>query len=607
MAVAQHVVPQPKTRIGARFAFQSAENVLASAILVMVIAGVISIVLGQDRNPDLRNYHLYNAHAYLAGRIGIDLAPAGMQTYFPPLLDVPYYWMALHLPAWLTAFLMGAWHGLSFIFLSGIAWKALAGDPHRARRAPLLGAAGMLSAAFLSEIGNTMGNASTAPWVLAALYLCLGDDRLTRKSHLAIAGLCLGIAVGLKLTNAIYAVALAVSLLLSPLSWRMRMTRLSIMAGVSLLSSAFLTAAWFHQVDAVFGNPLLPQFNAWFKSPLASQTLISDTRWLPTSWSERVAWPLLMTWEPGRVSESDIRQVAWPLLQALVLCWLSIVVIRRSRDRSRDGIHAISNQVVAFVVTAFVVWMLVFSIHRYLLVAEMLAPVAIWLVAHRAFAMVTAVRIGKLAIVASVVVAVLCWNTWGHARFAARAFEVEAPEVGNTPPATVLMTGQEPQAWMIPLLPATYHYVGLGATSFPEGPGYLPRARSIWEATPGRLFAILPAAEDRKQLRVDRVNRLLTSSGLDRHCGVIRGLAGRSRYEVVGDTSPGSDKPGCSLSLPSGARMDVASEDERTRTQAVQALKRYSLQLQEASCRRRRAWIGADLFPYQWCRVTPVR
>ena len=606
MAVAQHTVPQLKTRIWARFSFQSPHNVLASAILVIVIAGVVSIALGQDRNWDLRNYHLYSAHAYLADRIGVDLAPAGLQTYFPPLLDVPYYWMALHLPSWLTAFLMGAWHGLSFIFLSGLAWKALAGDPHRTRRAPLLGAAGMLSAAFLSELGNTMGNASTAPWVLAALYLCLDDERPARTSHLAIAGLCLGIAVGLKLTNAIYAVALAVSLLSNPLDWRMRMARLSMVAGVSLLSAAFLTAAWFHQVETVFGNPLLPQFNAWFQSPLASQTLISDTRWLPTSWVERVAWPLLMAWEPGRVGESEIRQVAWPLLQVLVLCWVLTVLSRRHRNCSRELACAASSQVTVFVVAAFIVWMLVFSIHRYLVVAEMLAPVAIWVVAHRAFDAVKAIKVGKFAVVASVVVAVFCWNTWGHARFGERAFEVQAPEVADTPPATVLMTGQEPQAWMIPLLPPTYRYVGLGATSFPEGPGYLPRARAIWEATPGRLFAILPAAEDRKQRRVDRMNRLLTSYGLDRHCDAIRWLAGRLKYRVTQERSARGDQLSCNLSLPSGARLDVAREDERTRTQAAQALDRYSLQLRAASCRRKQARIGADSFPYQWCRITPA-
>ncbi len=606
MVVAQRMMPRLNIRILARFSFSSPGNVLVSAILVAVISGVMSIALGQDRNWDLRNYHLYSAHAYLADRIGVDLAPAGMQTYFPPLLDVPYYWMTLHLPPWLTAFLMGVWHGLSFILLSGIAWKALAGDPDRIHRAPLLGVAGMLSGAFLSELGNTMGDASTAPWVLAALYLSQNEETPARRRQLAIAGLCLGVAVGLKLTNAIYAVALAASLLVSPLTWSARIARLSIVAGASTLSAASLTAAWFRHVEAIFENPLLPQFNAWFQSPLASQTLISDMRWLPTSWMERVAWPLLMTWEPGRVGESEIRQVAWLLLQGLLLCWAFMVLYRRYRGGIRELACAASSQVIVFVLAAFVAWMSVFSIHRYLVAAEMLAPVTIWLVAHRAFSAVKALKIAKFALAACVVVAVLCWNTWGHARFGEVAFEVQAPEAADAPPATVLMLGQEPQAWMIPLLPPTYRYVGLGGTSFPEGPGYLPRARVIWEATPGRLFAILPAAEDRKQLRVDRMNRLLTSYGLDRHCSAMRWLAGRLKYGVVENNPADSDKLNCILSVPTGARLDVTREDDRLRGAARQALVGYPLQLREASCRRKRARIGADSFPYQWCRVVPA-
>jgi hypothetical protein len=32
--------------------------------------------LGLDSNWDLRNYHLYNPHAWLTGRMAIDIAPA---------------------------------------------------------------------------------------------------------------------------------------------------------------------------------------------------------------------------------------------------------------------------------------------------------------------------------------------------------------------------------------------------------------------------------------------------------------------------------------------------------------------------------------------------
>ena len=50
----------------------------------VVAAGARSIGLGKDVNWDLRNYHWYNAWALLNGRLGWDLAPAQLQTYYNP-------------------------------------------------------------------------------------------------------------------------------------------------------------------------------------------------------------------------------------------------------------------------------------------------------------------------------------------------------------------------------------------------------------------------------------------------------------------------------------------------------------------------------------------
>ncbi len=73
-----------------------------------------------DSYWDTRNYHIYNAYAFLNGRVGFDLAPAMMQSYFNPLLDVPYYLMAMHWPPRLVGFVMGTMHGLNFVLVSPV-------------------------------------------------------------------------------------------------------------------------------------------------------------------------------------------------------------------------------------------------------------------------------------------------------------------------------------------------------------------------------------------------------------------------------------------------------------------------------------------------------
>ncbi len=87
--------------------------------------GFISLVMGPDSYWDTRNYHIYNAYAFLNGRVGFDLAPAMMQSYFNPLLDVPYYLMAMHWPPRLVGFVMGTMHGLNFVLVFKIAQEVL--------------------------------------------------------------------------------------------------------------------------------------------------------------------------------------------------------------------------------------------------------------------------------------------------------------------------------------------------------------------------------------------------------------------------------------------------------------------------------------------------
>ena len=74
---------------------------LPPLLICLAIGATASVLMGQDANWDLRNYHLYNPFALLHGRLWRDLMPAGPQSYFNPLLDVPYYVLAVGpLAAW---------------------------------------------------------------------------------------------------------------------------------------------------------------------------------------------------------------------------------------------------------------------------------------------------------------------------------------------------------------------------------------------------------------------------------------------------------------------------------------------------------------------------
>ena len=69
-------------------------SVASLLVLLTVVAyGLLAIALGQDANWDLRNYHYYDAYAFLTGRYDFDVVPAHVSTFYNPLLYVPLYWL----------------------------------------------------------------------------------------------------------------------------------------------------------------------------------------------------------------------------------------------------------------------------------------------------------------------------------------------------------------------------------------------------------------------------------------------------------------------------------------------------------------------------------
>ena len=174
---------------------------LASAVLLA------ATVVGPDASWDLRNYHLYNGFAVLHGRIGVDLAPAQMQTFNAPLLDIVYTLLlgAFNDAPRLLAVMLAVPQALAVVLVLVLARRVL--PRCEALAAVLVGATGV---AALPTLATTMNEMAPAACILGAVLLLLGDDGVDDPSPRAClcAGFLGGVAVGLKLTSAPYALAL---------------------------------------------------------------------------------------------------------------------------------------------------------------------------------------------------------------------------------------------------------------------------------------------------------------------------------------------------------------------------------------------------------------
>lgn len=584
-----------------RFAFRSRANAAAAVIAVALAGGMVSLLVGQDANWDLRNYHLYNGYAWLHDRLGQDLAPAQMQTYFAPLLDVLHYRLMAQWPAPLSGFLMGALHALLFVPLAAIAWQVLRGQPQREWLAPLLALAGLGTGAFLSEFAGSMADNTTALPVLAALALVLHAQRRqatdTAWGGWLLAGLLLGLAVSLKLTNAIYAVGLAAAGLAGGGRWPRRFGGVALLALSALLVFALLAGPWYWRVWEAFGNPLLPQFNGVFRAPLAQPVSVADTRWLPRTALEWLAWPLVFTFRPWRVSEIALFQSVWAVLYLLALVLLARAALRR-RIAPSERFEALPS-LLAFFGVAYLAWQSFFSIHRYLVVLEVLAPLVVWIACHHVLPNRRACSLAPWLVAFCALVSLGGWNDWEHEPWAWKGFVVQAPPMAQAGRSAVLLVGDEPQSWRIPFLPAAATYLSV-ASNFPESPVYAERVAALLAERPEH-YAMLPAVVDRKVQRVENMNAWAARLGLAEQtdCRALRWLVAHGLRARLDDTASGA----CRLLPRPGTTRDVIAEDRAIQAAAGRKLERYGLVLDAASCRRLSSWIGQTDYPYQWCRV----
>ncbi len=584
-----------------RFGFHSSRQVIAAAMAVLLLGALLSLGLGQDANWDLRNYHLYIGGAWADDRLGVDLAPAQMQSYFNPLLDVLHAWLMLHLPGPLVGALLGALHAVVFMPVAVVAWRVLSNESRRAQWTPLFAVAGMCSAVFLSELGNTMGDTASAIPVLASLAIVLLAQANARQGRgvawgWAIAGALIGLAIALKLTNALYALALAPAVLCDGGRMRSRILGLSVLAGVAVLVLLLLAGHWYWQVWQHFGNPLFPQFNGVFKSPLAQPVSIADIRWLPRNIGEHLIWPLLFTFKPQRVGDLGLVQAGWAVLYAVALMAAGRIVLRRRvPSTSRDRAAVV---LLVFFGIAYALWQAVFSIHRYLLVLELLAPLVLWVVCRHAFA-VNADRKAAWLIGVCALVALVGWKDWGHEAWARDSFQVEQPALADPAASTVLLVGDEPQSWRVPLLPQQARYIGV-ATNLSETDRYRERVRALI-AERAQLYAMLGATRDKQQLRIDRMNGWAQQFGWDTQprCTRLRWLIARGLRAELEAVTPGR----CVLQVPKGKALDIAAADRAVRESAQQRLAAYGLTLDPSRCRTLSSHVGQAQYPYQFCEL----
>lgn len=445
---------------------------------ICLLLGVLgSVLLKQDASWDLRNYHLYNAWAMLHGRHSLDLAAAGLQGYFNPLLDLPYYLLGTgpleHLPRVLAG-LQGLWYGGLIFALLRIAARLAdlqgrvfgMGDLF----AVLIGATGTMT---VSQLGVSSNEMPLAMLVLLAVCLllpvCVGDTAVRPRRRVLLAGLCCGLAAGLKPTAVIYPPALMCALL-AACGWRYRAWRLGLLFACAALAGFLVAYGWWGlTLYRLTGNPVFPMFNQIFHSDWVPAVGGTDRQFMPRNVGQWLYYPFYWVRENQRLV-TEVR-FADPRYALGMLALLVFALSGWFRRRKSPQGGAAMRMLAVFVALAYVAWLVLFSILRYAIPIEaltgllMLAALRVFLrrmSGDDALATWTAWCMAGLFLLS---VGCSRYPNWGHVGYATSVFDVRAPSV--EPGSLVLVIGQ-PLAYIIPFIGNAQSSRFVGLTWFNE-------------------------------------------------------------------------------------------------------------------------------------------
>jgi hypothetical protein len=376
---------------------------IAVTIGALLAGAVYTWLIGEDANWDWQNYHEYNVWAVLNGRYDTDAMPAGFQTYFNPAVYFPVYALRHLLPTSVGLVLIGAVHGLNLALIYWLT-RVLLGN---ASTIAALGAS-ILIAAFgpmtLSEVGTSFSDILTALPIIAGFTLILSSDGSQRLRTL-LAGLLLGAAVGLKLTNVVFALGAAAAVLLSarPL---LAMTCLGLGGAIGALATG---GAWSLMLWREMGNPVFPLFNGIFQSRELTPNNIMDTQFMPHGIWDALMYPFYWLAGDYRSSEYPFRDARFAVVLALALAGIGVRLARRATMLTRRDV-----QFLVMFAVSYAAWLGLFSIQRYAIVLELLCGPLIVLLISR---VMTGTRGGSPmpanAVMVSIAVAIALWSQPG--------------------------------------------------------------------------------------------------------------------------------------------------------------------------------------------------
>lgn len=263
---------------------------------LIIVGTLMSWFQGNDSCWDLANYKIYGVWALLHNRIGYDIMPCGIQSYFNPLIDFPLYFYVKYFNnhPYFISFLQSISWGITVFLVYKIA-NLLFKDKYKnffIILSVFIGATSMLSVA---EVGMSYDDVPVCALILFSLYLFFkffrAESSQKRNYIIFLSSWLFGISTGLKFSGFIQFVGFFVAFFcLYKKITEPKKTIFLLLMGY-IIGYTLSGLWWYMIIYNKFGNPVFPLMNNIFHSEYALPISHADLRHLPSDIFQFLFYP----------------------------------------------------------------------------------------------------------------------------------------------------------------------------------------------------------------------------------------------------------------------------------------------------------------------------
>jgi len=499
-----------------------------------VLAVLCNYLLGKDMAWDMLNYHLYSGFSAVNDRFAQDYFAAGPPAYFNPFAYVPFYALvSAGLPALLIGSILAVAHSIILWLTYELATSVSPSRDPRTREAMGICAVALtfFNPILLQQLGTSFSDITTAELVLAGWLLLGAAVRTPSAGRIVGAGLLIGAASALKLTNAVHAISGIAILMMLPLALGGRV-RYGLGYVISLGAGFVVTTApWSFRLEQMFGNPLFPMMNGLFRSPEFTTEPLRHFRFIPSNFIEALWRPFAIV-DPISMVHEELRSP--DLRYAILVILLGFLLLRMLWQRGAGASTPTppvepgsSGRVLAALGCGFgadwVLWLSASGNGRYFLPMASVAAVIIVALIFRCFATQPKLR-NYILIGIFVVQGVQLWMgtdfRWNPVPWGGPWFRIAVPERLKTESNLYLTMGIQSHSFIAPFLASGSGLINFsgGYALGPDGPSGARTEALIRRFSPHVrilvLGARLHADAERLQPRFSQVDATVARFGL---------------------------------------------------------------------------------------------